>query len=42
MFHQHNDADKIESLKNLIGKHGINMRDSRQNVDRYTLEQSRE
>jgi len=26
--HQHNDADKIESLKNLIGKHGIDMRDS--------------
>lgn len=26
--HQHNDADKIEVLKSLIGKHGINMRDS--------------
>lgn len=26
--HQHNDADKIEALKNLIGKHGVNMRDS--------------
>lgn len=26
--HQHNDADKIEALKKLIGKHGINMRDS--------------
>lgn len=26
--HQHNDADKIESLKNLIGRHGINMHDS--------------
>lgn len=26
--HQHNDADKIEDLKNLIGRHGINMRDS--------------
>ena len=26
--HQHNDADKIEELKKLIGKHGINMRDS--------------
>ena len=26
--HQHNDADKIEDFKNLIGKHGINMRDS--------------
>lgn len=26
--HQHNDADKIESFKNLIGKHGIDMRDS--------------
>lgn len=26
--HQHNDADKIEALKNLIGKHGIEMRDS--------------
>lgn len=26
--HQHNDADKIERFKNLIGKHGIDMRDS--------------
>ena len=26
--HQHNDADKIEALKNLIGRYGINMRDS--------------
>lgn len=26
--HQHNDADKIENLKKLIGKHGINMKDS--------------
>lgn len=26
--HQHNDADKIEDLKKLIGKHGIEMRDS--------------
>ncbi len=26
--HQHNDADKIESFKNLIGNHGIDMRDS--------------
>lgn len=26
--HQHNDADKIEDLKKLIGRHGINMRDS--------------
>lgn len=26
--HQHNDADKIEGFKSLIGKHGINMRDS--------------
>lgn len=26
--HQHNDADKIESFKNLIGRHGIDMRDS--------------
>ncbi len=26
--HQHNDADKIEEFKKLIGKHGINMRDS--------------
>lgn len=26
--HQHNDADKIEPLKELIGKHGIKMRDS--------------
>lgn len=26
--HQHNDADKIESLKSLIGRHGIDMRDS--------------
>lgn len=26
--HQHNDADKIEAFKNLIGRHGINMRDS--------------
>lgn len=26
--HQHNDADKIEAFKSLIGKHGINMRDS--------------
>lgn len=26
--HQHNDADKIEALKKLIGRHGINMRDS--------------
>lgn len=26
--HQHNDADKIEVFKSLIGKHGINMRDS--------------
>ncbi|MBD5532017.1 MAG: TIR domain-containing protein [Lachnospiraceae bacterium] len=26
--HQHNDANKIEGLKKLIGKHGINMRDS--------------
>ena len=26
--HQHNDADKIEAFKSLIGRHGINMRDS--------------
>lgn len=26
--HQHNDADKIEDFKNLIGNHGIEMRDS--------------
>ena len=26
--HQHNDADKIEAFKKLIGKHGISMRDS--------------
>lgn len=26
--HQHNDADKIEALKDLVGKYGINMRDS--------------
>lgn len=26
--HQHNDADKIEDFKSLIGNHGINMRDS--------------
>lgn len=26
--HQHDDADKIEALKSLIGKHGIDMRDS--------------
>lgn len=26
--HQHNDADKIEALKDLIGRHGIDMRDS--------------
>lgn len=26
--HQHNDADKIESFKELIGRHGINMKDS--------------
>jgi len=26
--HQHNDAEKIEAFKQLIGKHGINMRDS--------------
>lgn len=26
--HQHNDADKIEAFKNLIGNHGINMKDS--------------
>ncbi len=26
--HQHNDADKIEAFKNLIGRHGIDMRDS--------------
>lgn len=26
--HQHNDAEKIEEFKQLIGKHGINMRDS--------------
>ena len=26
--HQHNDADKIESFKDLIGRHGVNMRDS--------------
>ena len=26
--HQHNDADKIEAFKDLIGRHGINMRDS--------------
>ena len=26
--HQHNDADKIESLKDLIGRHGIDMKDS--------------
>lgn len=26
--HQHNDADKIEAVKDLIGRHGINMRDS--------------
>lgn len=26
--HQHNDADKIESFKKLIGNHGIDMKDS--------------
>lgn len=26
--HQHNDADKIEAFKSLIGNHGISMRDS--------------
>lgn len=26
--HQHNDADYIEPFKNLIGRHGIGMRDS--------------
>lgn len=26
--HQHNDADKIEAFKSLIGRYGINMRDS--------------
>ena len=26
--HQHDDADKIEALKELIGRHGIDMRDS--------------
>lgn len=26
--HQHNDADKIESFKDLIGRHGVYMRDS--------------
>lgn len=26
--HQHNDADKIEAFKNLIGRHGMDMRDS--------------
>lgn len=26
--HQHNDADRIKDLQNLIGKHGISMRDS--------------
>ena len=26
--HQHSDADQIESFKNLIGRHGIDMRDS--------------
>lgn len=26
--HQHSDADKIEAFKSLIGRHGINMRDS--------------
>ena len=26
--HQHNDADKIEDFKRLIGNHGIDMRDS--------------
>lgn len=26
--HQHNDADRIEAFKSLIGKHGIDMRDS--------------
>ena len=26
--HQHNDADKIESFKSLIGRHGIDMKDS--------------
>lgn len=26
--HQHNDADKIEAFKGLIGRHGIRMRDS--------------
>ena len=26
--HQHNDANKIEALKNSIGRHGINMWDS--------------
>ena len=26
--HQHNDADKIEAFKNLIGNHGMDMRDS--------------
>ena len=26
--HQHNDADKIKDFQNLIGKHGVAMRDS--------------
>lgn len=26
--HQHSDADKIEAFKSLIGRHGIDMRDS--------------
>ena len=26
--HHHNDADKIEAFKNIIGRHGIDMRDS--------------
>ena len=26
--HYHADAEKIEDLKNLIGKHGVDMRDS--------------
>lgn len=26
--HEHKDADKIEAFKDLIGRHGINMRDS--------------
>lgn len=28
MSHQHNDAEKIKDFQRLIGKHGIEMRDS--------------